>query len=138
MSLNLKEIKEKRRKPYKTRTAGDKKIHNSTFPAATKDRSGLARLVGVWRVQYRSRITASAWGTKQFLVAARMAHVHAFRPPDLMVWAIGVPCTFLFGQCHPTLPRSVCFKTHNPRPWYVFRDALEFLPCFGSNLNPRL
>ena len=29
------------------------------------------------------------------------------------------------------------FPNTNLQPYHVFQDALEFLPCFGSNLNPR-
>ena len=79
----------------------------------------------------------SMWGTWQFLAVARVAHTHFLatglggvgcrRPAHLPVWTVS-----------PHAPSKCVFQNTNLRPCYVFRDALEFLPCFGSKLNPRL
>ena len=53
------------------------------------------------------------WGTWQILVVARVAHVHTFRPLDLVVWFAYGWRTFLSGWCHFTLLRRACFKTTN-------------------------
>ena len=78
-----------------------------------------------------ARPHAGAWGTEQILVVARVAHVHAFCSLDLVVLVVRGRCTFLSGQCHPTLPRSACFKTPSSAACDVFRDVLEFFFFFG-------
>ena len=48
---------------------------------------------------------------------------------------VGIP-SYVGGSPHA--PSKCVFQNTNLWPCYVFRDALEFLPCYGSNLNPVL
>ena len=81
---------------------------------------------------------ASVWGNRAIScgdACGSFAHFPATelgglghrRPAHLPIWAVS-----------PHAPSKCVFQNTTLRPCNVFRDALEFLPCFGSKLNPRL
>ena len=147
MSLNLKEIKEKKREnPRKLGLLETEKGKRALFPATARDGSGPGKLVDVRRAHYRRHITKGAshapkrghvgnsaiscggmCGSHVHLPATKLSGLGHRRPVHLPV-----------GAMSPHAPSKCVFQNTTLRPCYVFRDALEFLPFFGLKLNPML
>ena len=63
---------------------------------------------------------AGVWGTGKILVVVHVTHACTVWPLDLVVWVAHDLCTFLSRWSHPTLPRSVCFKTPTSVACFAF------------------
>ena len=124
----------------------DRKRQKSTFLTTVRDGSGPGRLVACGeptvggaspevppRVPTRrlvGNITVSCGGacnSRTHFLATGLGGLGLRRPAHLPVSAVS-----------PHAPSKCVFQNTILQPCCVFRDALEFLPCFGSQPNSRL
>ena len=130
--LDLEEIKKKGTKPKKNKAVGHKCFENHCYRHHTSEvggRGGSAMLEEEARRRkclHTSTMPphAGAWGIRQILLVARVAHVR----------------TFLSGTVSPHAPLKCVFRSTNLRGLLcILRCPINFFfSCFGLNMNPRL